>query len=68
MRSVQLDMTIFNRCATDVYRTLSDFGRYPEFTPRRPQGDVTQAARPYLLTMGGQLPGRRPALGRAGHL
>jgi ribosome-associated toxin RatA of RatAB toxin-antitoxin module len=43
MRSVQLDMTVVDRCATDVYRTLADFGRYPEFSPAVRKVTVTEA-------------------------
>jgi ribosome-associated toxin RatA of RatAB toxin-antitoxin module len=33
MRSVQLDMTVVDRSAADVYTVLADFSRYPEFSP-----------------------------------
>ncbi len=33
MRSVQLDLTVPSRGAVDVYATLADFARYPEFSP-----------------------------------
>jgi ribosome-associated toxin RatA of RatAB toxin-antitoxin module len=33
VRSVQLDLTIPSRSAVDVYATLADFARYPEFSP-----------------------------------
>ena len=33
MRSVQLDLTVPSPCAVDVYATLADFARYPEFSP-----------------------------------
>jgi ribosome-associated toxin RatA of RatAB toxin-antitoxin module len=33
MRSVQLQMTVTGRPATDVYGTLADFSNYPEFSP-----------------------------------
>jgi ribosome-associated toxin RatA of RatAB toxin-antitoxin module len=33
MRHVRLNLTVPDRPATAVYRTLADFGRYPDFSP-----------------------------------
>ena len=42
MRSVQLDLTVPFRCAVDVYATLADFARYPEFSPAVRSVTVTE--------------------------
>jgi len=43
VRSVQLDLTVPSRCAVDVYATLADFARYPEFSPAVRSVTVTDA-------------------------
>jgi ribosome-associated toxin RatA of RatAB toxin-antitoxin module len=43
VRSVQLDLTVPSRSAVDVYATLADFARYPEFSPAVRSVTVTEA-------------------------
>jgi ribosome-associated toxin RatA of RatAB toxin-antitoxin module len=42
VRSVQLDLTVPSRRAVDVYATLADFARYPEFSPAVRSVTVTE--------------------------
>lgn len=42
MRSVQLRMTVPGRHAAEIYDTLADFPRYPEFSPAVHHVTVTQ--------------------------
>lgn len=44
MRTVRLTMHVPRRAATDVYRTLSDFGRYPELSDAVRSVDVVHAS------------------------
>ena len=44
MRSVQLELTIPHRDSADVYATLADFARYPEFSPAVRSVTVTRAS------------------------
>jgi ribosome-associated toxin RatA of RatAB toxin-antitoxin module len=43
VRSVQLDLTVPSRAAVDVYATLADFARYPEFSPAVRSVTVTES-------------------------